>query len=412
MPSILTHIRVCATAGVLLTVLPGSPADAQQLTGKIEGVVVDQAGRPVAQARVTIIGTASGTFTSTRGYYFFNNVPAGLYTCRAQFIGLQPAEVQQVRVLGGQTITVNFDLQAPVALEAITVTVQETPIVPRDQVSSKFVVTGDMLDGLPFDAVRGLVASMPGVVESGRSEGVSIRGGRAGEAAVFVDGALVRSVLEGGSNLVVGTNALEEASVTTGAIGAEFGDAQSGVIAFNTRAGGPTFSGSLSYQTDEVFGDAMSVGFNRLEAFLSGPLAGNLTFSLAGTLQGQLSPFQGQGVEQMPVFVPGGIDTVVTEVLANGNSRDVSIPDSSSIRASATRSITSVSNARAGEPPTPGHRPRRRRPSSNSPTAAARVSRSPACTARTKTGPQTPATRSWTLLPRSAGTPLECGVAR
>jgi hypothetical protein len=180
-------------------------------------------------------------------------------------------------VLGDQTLTVNFGLSGAVVLEAITITAAETPIVPRDQVTSKTTVTGQTIDQLPVDDPRQAINLQPGVVESGDALGLSIRGGRPGEAVVYVDGVPVRRLRTGASQLNVGTNATEEASVTTGALGAEFGDAQSGVISLITRSGGPRFQGNLVYETDEVFGNSISVGFNRFEGSLSGPIFGNLT---------------------------------------------------------------------------------------------------------------------------------------
>jgi outer membrane receptor protein involved in Fe transport len=299
---------------------------AQGTTGKIEGTVNDPNGQPVAQTQVLILGTSLGALTNAAGYYFINNVPAGVYTLRAQYIGFSPNEVRNVRVLADQTLTVNFDLARPIEIGAITVTVQQNPIVPRDQVATKAIVTGNLVNDLPVDNIRDVLSLQPGVVESGKSEGLSIRGGRPGEAAVYVDGALVRSQNMGNQRLNVGTNALEEASITTGAIGTEFGDAQSGVIALVTRSGGPAFDGALSYQTDEPFGNGMSVGFNRVEASVGGPIMGNLTFFLSGTLDGRQSSFQGKGFETTPLFVLGGTDTVVTEHLASGELRDVELP--------------------------------------------------------------------------------------
>src|SRR6185503_3154415 len=161
------------------------------------------------------------------------------------------------------------------------------------------------------DDIRRVLTLQPGVVESGRSAGLSIRGGRAGDAAVYVDGVEVRSVRTGGSRLDVGTNAVEEASITTGALGAEFGDAQSGVISFVTRNGTARYQGSLTAQTDAPFGDKISAGFNRAEASIGGPIFGNLTFFLAGTLEGQQSDFLGIGADTVPYFYSGGTDTTV-----------------------------------------------------------------------------------------------------
>jgi hypothetical protein len=314
------------TLAVVLLAFGAGGLWAQGTTGKIEGTVTDANGQPVAGAQVIIVGTAAGAVTAGTGYYFINNVPAGVYTLRAQMIGFSPNEARNARVLADQTLTVNFTLAAATVLGQITVTVQQNPIVPRDQVTSKAIVTGTVVNDMPVDNVRSVLALQPGVVESGKGDGLSIRGGRAGEAAVYVDGALVRSQLSGGSRLNVGTNALEEASVTTGALGAEFGEAQSGVIAYVTKAGGSQFSGAASYETDQPFGKSVSVGLNRAELSLGGPIMSNLTFYLSGTLNGRQSGFRGKGAEVIPTYVLGGVDTTVMETESDGSTKAVDIP--------------------------------------------------------------------------------------
>jgi outer membrane receptor for ferrienterochelin and colicin len=299
---------------------------AQGTTGKIEGSVNDPNGQPVAGAQVLILGTSLGATTNDAGYYFINNVPAGVYTLRAQFIGFSPNEVRNVRVLADQTITVNFDIRRALELGAITVTEQQNPIVPRDQVATKSIVTGQLINDMPVDNIRDVLSLQAGVVESGKGAGLSIRGGRPGEAAVYVDGALVRSQFSGGARGTVGTNAVEEASITTGAIGAEFGEAQSGVISLVTKSGGSALSGSASYQTDEPFGAGTSVGYNRFEGSVGGPIAGNLTFFIAGTLEGRQSAFQGRDWEKVPTYVLGGLDTTVTDVDDDGNPTEIDVP--------------------------------------------------------------------------------------
>jgi hypothetical protein len=298
---------------------------AQGTTGKVEGTVSDPSGQPVAGAQVLVRGTAFGAVTNSSGYYFINNVPAGTYTFMAVYIGFQPTEVRAARVLADQTLTVNFELASAVELGEITVTVQQNPIVPRDQVATKSIVTGSLVTELPVDNVRQVLSLQPGVVESGKGLGLSIRGGRAGEAAVYVDGAIVRSTQTGGQRLTVGTNALEEASITTGALGTEFGDAQSGVIAFVTRGGGAALGGALAYETDEMFSDG--AGLNRVELSLGGPVMGNLTFFVAGTLDGQQSNRPGKGADAYPTYVLGGIDTTVTETATDGTQSAVDIPN-------------------------------------------------------------------------------------
>src|SRR5688500_19906608 len=67
--------RVCALAAVALGV--GASSLLAQATGKIEGRVRDQAGAPIANAQVVIVGSAFSALTNPQGYYFINNVPSG-----------------------------------------------------------------------------------------------------------------------------------------------------------------------------------------------------------------------------------------------------------------------------------------------------------------------------------------------
>jgi hypothetical protein len=315
--------RFLALSGgfAIALVIATSPLSAQQTTGKIEGTVTDQAGVAIANSQVFIVGTSFGAISNDKGYYFINNVPVGTYTVRGQFIGYAPAEVRNVRVQGGQTATVDVKMQSSaVVLTGVTVTAAANPIVPRDQVTSKFIVGGDRVGSLPVDDVRQVVSLSPGVVESGADNGVSIRGGRPGEANVYIDGAPVRQSQSGAQGITIGTNALEEASVTTGAIGVEFSDAQSGVISYTTKAGGEKIAGSGSFESDEPFGNAVSVGYNRMEGSLGGPVpkVANLTWFGSGVLSGQQSRFRPAGFENIPFYVMGGVDQLVPDTTATG----------------------------------------------------------------------------------------------
>ena len=344
MPRVMSAVARFLVLCSVLTLAVGiaaSPLAAQAVTGKVEGSVTDQAGAPVANAQVFVVGTSFGAVTNDKGYYFINNVPVGTYTIRAQFIGYAPAEVRNVRVQGGQTITTDVKMQSSaVVLTGITVTAAAQPIVPRDQVTSKSIISGQVIEKLPVNDVREALRLEPGVVESGKAKGLVIRGGRPGEAAIFVDGVLVRNSQMGQTNLQLGTNALEEASVTTGAVGAEFGEAQSGVFAFVTKSGGQRFQGNLSLATDQVGDLWRNVGQHRIEASLGGPIASDLTFFLGTTLTGQQSGdcngLNGCGDialdrdMERPVYVASGVDTVVHQPIDFGNplsdTVDVSIP--------------------------------------------------------------------------------------
>src|SRR5213078_2451800 len=107
-------------------------------------------------------------------------------------------------------------------------------------------------------------------------------------AAVYIDGALI-------SRAGLGTNAIEQAAVTTGAVGVEAGDAQSGLISFVTPAGGRQWRAALRYRTDDVGFDAWrNVGLHRVEASVGGPVRDNLSFFTAVIVNGQMSLESGE----------------------------------------------------------------------------------------------------------------------
>jgi hypothetical protein len=270
---------------------------------------------------VTIVGTAFSAVTDPRGHYFINHVPAGPTTLHAIFVGYRPVEVRDLRVLAGQTATLDFSLEpAPVRLQGIEVVAARNLLVPRDEVTTKQRAQGEFIARLPVDRVNDVLALLPGVTQT-RLRGplaLSIRGGRPDEVVVYVDGIPVTPGYRGfglttpGAQISVGTNGVEEAAIVTGSSSAEFGNAQSGLVSLVTPTGGIRYTGAFGYETDEPFGVNHGLGFNRLEASLGGPLARNFTFFAAAALDGQRSAAAGLGSGRAPVFVAAGLDTVVS----------------------------------------------------------------------------------------------------
>ncbi len=317
---------------LLLAALWCAPAMlAAQETGKIQGRVTDAtSGQPITGAQVVVVGTRLGNITNADGFYFVNNVPAGLQDVQAQYIGYQTVTVRQQRILAGQTLTQNFQLaQSAVEIAALEVIGETRPLVPRDQVASKNIVTGETVEELPVDNVVNILRLQPGVVTTAAKDGISIRGGRSGEEAVFVDGVLVRNFNAGNSALTIGTNTLSEVDVLTGGFSAEFGEAQSGIVNYVTRSGGQRWNGTLSLQTDEIMPKQWSQGFNRAELSLGGPVLGALGFFLGATATGnRFTPNSGKGWRDAPLYIASGIDTVISyDPTGNGDVREVAIPN-------------------------------------------------------------------------------------
>src|SRR5690606_3357161 len=189
----------------------------------------------------------------------------------------------------------------------IEVTAAVNALVPRDAVTTKQNIDGEYTEKLPVDRIANVIALQPGVVVN-RNGGINIRGGRDDEAAVYIDGVPVSPGGRGGQfvgtsagRADVSTGGFEQASVTTGGSSAEFGNAQSGVIAIQTKSGGSKWGGSFGYENDEIGGTNHSLGFNRIQANIGGPITNNLTFHFGGDIEGIKSAGQGLDGQKFPV---------------------------------------------------------------------------------------------------------------
>lgn len=104
-----------------------APAPAAQ-PGRIVGRLIDKdTGRPIASARVSILGQQAWVETNLDGRYRTQPIAPGTYSVRAFFIGYKSAQRDSVRVLANQTATADFVMeQTPFELEEIVVVTQAT----------------------------------------------------------------------------------------------------------------------------------------------------------------------------------------------------------------------------------------------------------------------------------------------
>ncbi|HEX3928335.1 MAG TPA: TonB-dependent receptor [Gemmatimonadales bacterium] len=333
------------TLVVLATLATGGlTALSAQSTGKIEGYVTNAQNEPIANATVIVVGTAFSATTSPKGYYFFDNVPAGVIVVQAQYVGYKAKQVENVRVLSGQTGTLNFSLeQTAVQVQTITVVAATNPLVPRDAVTSKDVITGDVVRNLPVERISAALALQAGVVQTNScsqngacSATFSVRGSRTNEQATYIDGVPVMSAITGGMvnsapTLGLAVNAFEDASITTGAADAEFSSAQGGVLNYSTRSGTSKFAGSLSWETAGLGGQTYGQAYNVFQGSVSGPIIKNMTFFVSGRVEGTASSNGGYDGSQFPSFSQVAVDTTyrlpVNATSATSDSTDVKVYD-------------------------------------------------------------------------------------
>jgi hypothetical protein len=188
---------------------------------------------------------------------------------------------------------------------------------------------GTTLRRLPVDDPLQGVVLIPGVRLTGPDlgntstfTGLRIRGSAAGRSNVYVDGALLRFETLGGGGVGLASNAVDTLGILTGAAPAYLSDAGGGVISYRTRSGTARWTGGLRLESDAPFSDASSVGYNRFEGMVGGPLArdGKLTLVLSAALQGQQSSYRAPGAAATPSYLPNGIDTLTLPLLEQSSS--------------------------------------------------------------------------------------------
>ncbi|MCF7797893.1 MAG: TonB-dependent receptor [Lentisphaeria bacterium] len=227
-------------------------------TGKIMGRVTDATtGEPLIGVNVVIEGENMGAASGENGEYFIINVPVGIYTLQAQYIGYQKVSVQEVRVNADLTTQVDIELTSTVLELGESVIVEaKRPMVQKDLTSSRRTMSADDIQDMPVSSVEGAVNLTAGAVSSG---GLHLRGGRASEVVYLFDGIALNDPLTGNPNDTdIPMMAIDETNVISGGFGAEYGSAQSGVINVVAAEGGRGYSGKLRYTTSNGVANAFS----------------------------------------------------------------------------------------------------------------------------------------------------------
>jgi outer membrane receptor protein involved in Fe transport len=258
-----------------------------QTSGKLSGVVTSADGTPLAGANVVLNGTTMGAATDEDGQYFILDVAVGTYAVRADYIGYKTHTVNNIRVSVGLTTGLDFTLDvAAVEGEEVIVTA-ERPLINLNATNTTAILDAETIQALPLRDIADAVGLQAGVVtEDGNAH---VRGGRDGDNAYYVDGVLLRNSWTGG-NLTNGISqrSVGEVSVQQGGLGAEYGNANGGVMLVTTETGGSKWTGSAEFVTDLGATEAgtdqdklYSYGNQVLNFNIGGPISDNIRFFLS-----------------------------------------------------------------------------------------------------------------------------------
>lgn len=250
---------------LMLLVLGLGGAWAQELTtGAIEGTVVDETGKPIAEALVTVFGPQGMNTTSTdrQGRYSFRGLIPGEYQVRAEAPGYAAMIQNEVQISINRRTQLPFTLNAGMT-EEVTV-ISQAPIVDmKSTTTGSTIKIDDFAPYVPMGRnLTSVMAVTPGVTDGGTigAQNQSISGSSGLENAYFVDGVNVTntgfgalgaySIVYGSLGTGVTYDFLEEVQVQTGGFEAEWGQAGGGVVNTVVKSGTNTFGFDAAWYED------------------------------------------------------------------------------------------------------------------------------------------------------------------
>jgi len=237
---------ILATAVALLAQVP---------TGTIAGVVTDESGAVVPNAKITITNKDASlrrdVTTSADGSFSAAALPAGEYEVRTEATGFRVL-VRPATVETGATTTVNLTMQIGATKDVVTVE-GAVAAVNYDSNTVQGVVTRKQIQDLPLNgrSFLNLAQLEPGVIVTPANPAqfnaqfsVSILGGPASHTAITVDGANIRNPVEGGTGQNFSQEVVQEFQLSSVNFDLSTGLTSYGAINVVTRSGSNELHGS------------------------------------------------------------------------------------------------------------------------------------------------------------------------
>jgi hypothetical protein len=331
----------CLAAAIVVAPLQG-----QQVTGAIQGQVLDPSGAPVVGATVTAKdvdrGTSLTTQTNSEGLYNLPRVPVGRYEVRAESKGFTTAVQQQFTLELNQTAKVDFNMK----IGQITETVEVTSAAPMLQTENTFVgtiINSTTNEALPL-ATRnyvqltllapGSVHPDPSTMTNGQATAGGgrpyVNGNREQANNFLLDGLDNNQVSDNLVGYTPSVDAIEEFNMITNNAPAEFGNYMGGIISTSIKSGTNQFHGDAFefFRNDVLNANSWSnnlsgsprgkVRWNMFGATLGGPIkkdklfffvdyqaqrlnypnsTGAISIMTAAERQGDFSALLGRGIQ-------------------------------------------------------------------------------------------------------------------
>jgi hypothetical protein len=287
------------SVGLALGLICGHMAAAQTTNGTITGRVTDSQGLPVPHVTVNVTSSSVPgtrfTETSENGDYIITTLPSGTYTLSFELAGF---ETQQRTVTLAPTQVLPLKITLGVAQVSESVSVVGDANVPTNTGMVAIKYKQDLISALPTNrSIDSTLLQAPAIHPTGPGAAYSINGSMSFEPLYLVNGATVNENLRGQPLTMYVEDSIQETTVATAGISAEFGRFDGGVVNVITKSGGNMFSGSFrdtlmndNWRSLTPFAGDVKVDKTvpTYEYTVGGPIAVNrLWFFTAGRIQDQ-----------------------------------------------------------------------------------------------------------------------------
>ena len=226
-------------------------AHTQSVNGVIAGTVTDPSGAVVPNATVTITNTGTGssqnTTTGPQGEYRFNLVPPGTYTVQIEAKGFGTAKANGIVVQASQVVPFSIKLKVASQSQLVEVT-GESPLVQTETsdltmqvdnttIQNMALVDRDVFGTLPFMAPQ----AMPGM-----DTAVTAGGARESGTSYMLNGGEDNdNFSEGGINIKPPLESVQDFSILTNNMSAEYGRGMGAVVSASQKSGTNKFHGAV-----------------------------------------------------------------------------------------------------------------------------------------------------------------------
>ncbi len=285
-----------------LLLLPSVIMAQSEVTGAINGTVTDPSGAVIAGATVTLTSPATGesltAASNASGGYSFGLVKPGTYTLTLSKSGFKTT-TESVQVNLGQTLVFNARLELGSGSITVEVTGQGALLQTENANISTSIETAE-IENLPNPGgdLSNIAQTAPGVTmnTAGSGYGNFSAFGLPGTANLFTlngndyNDPFLNLNNSGASNLLLGSNEVQEVSVISNAYTGQYGRQAGAQVDYATKSGGNAFHGDAVYYynaggmngTDYFDGYTPETN-NQWAAGLGGPVIKDKIFFFANT---------------------------------------------------------------------------------------------------------------------------------